>query len=182
MYQTTALSDGHLLLRPFSPEDINPMFEAVRESINELSVWMPWCHASYGVEESSAFILSREEAWKHEDEYGFAVLEAKTGIFLGCVGLNQFNRTYQYCNLGYWVRSSRVGRGVASTAARLAARFGLEELGLQRIEILVATGNHGSQRAAEKAGAVREGVLRKRLLINGQSHDAVVYSLVAGDG
>jgi RimJ/RimL family protein N-acetyltransferase len=61
------------------------------------------------------------------------------------------------------------------------AGFGFRQLGLQRIEIVVATGNHASQRVAEKAGALREGVLRKRLLIHGAAHDAVLYSLVAED-
>jgi RimJ/RimL family protein N-acetyltransferase len=84
-------------------------------------------------------------------------------------------------NLGYWVRSSATKRGVASAATRLIARFGFRELGFQRLEIVAATGNGASQRAAEKAGATREGVLRKRLLINGQPHDAVLYSLVAED-
>jgi len=177
----TALSDGHLLIRPFRIEDLSPMYEAVRESITELSPWLPWCHPDYRIEDTSAFIISREDAWRNEGEYGFAVCDVETGKFLGGVGISQVNQIYKCANLGYWVRSSCVGRGVASSAARLAARYGLEELGLQRIEILVATGNHASQRAALKAGAVREGVLRKRLLINGQSQDAVVYSLVAED-
>jgi RimJ/RimL family protein N-acetyltransferase len=34
---------------------------------------------------------------------------------------------------------------------------------------------------AEKSGAKREGVLRKRLLIRGESLDAVLFSLVAED-
>ncbi|HEX8891487.1 MAG TPA: GNAT family protein, partial [Pyrinomonadaceae bacterium] len=67
------------------------------------------------------------------------------------------------------------------SATRLAARFALEELKLQRVEILAATGNHASQRVAEKAGATREGVLRKRLLVKGQAQDAVLYSLVSED-
>jgi ribosomal-protein-serine acetyltransferase len=176
-----SLSDGHLLIRPLRAEDSNALYEAVRESIAEVSQWLPWCGPNYRIEDSYAFVMSREDAWRNEDEYSFAVCDAKTGMFLGGVGLNQVNRIYRFANLGYWVRSSCAGRGVASTAARLTARFGLEELGLQRIEILAATGNKASQRAAEKAGAVREGVLRKRLLINGESQDAVVYSLVAED-
>jgi ribosomal-protein-serine acetyltransferase len=176
-----ALSNGHILIRPFRAEDIDPMCQAVRESITEVSPWLPWCHPDYRIEDSQAFVMSRESAWKNEDEYSFAVCDARTQMFLGGVGLNQVIRIYRCANLGYWVRSSCVGRGVASSAVQLAARFGLEELGLQRIEILAATGNHASQRAALKARAVREGVLRKRLLINGESHDAVVYSLVAED-
>ena len=63
----------------------------------------------------------------------------------------------------------------------MAARFGFEELGLHRIEIVAAVENIASQRVAEKAGAVREGVLRKRLLIRGESQDAVLFSLLPED-
>jgi ribosomal-protein-serine acetyltransferase len=157
------------------------MYEAVRESIKEVSSWMPWCHPAYSVEEASAYVLSREGAWKNDAEYGFGVFDVTTRGYLGGVGLNFVNRIHQCANLGYWVRTSYARRGVASSAARLAARFGFEELGLQRIEILAAVENHPSQRAAEKAGAVREGVLRKRLLVNGQPQDAVLYSFIAED-
>jgi ribosomal-protein-serine acetyltransferase len=65
--------------------------------------------------------------------------------------------------------------------SRLAARFGFEELGLQRVEIVAAVENVSSRRAAEKAGARREGILRKRIVLYGVTHDAVLYSLVAED-
>ncbi len=97
------------------------------------------------------------------------------------MGLNFFNRVHQMANLGYWVRTSAVGRGTATLAACLVARFGFAQLGLHRIEILAAVDNIASQRVAEKVGAVREGVLRKRLLINGESHDAVMLSLLPED-
>ena len=177
---TTTFSDGQVLIRQFRAEDINALYEAVRESVAEVSPWLPWCHPNYRIEDSYAFIMSREEDWG-TGEYSFGVFDAKTEMFLGGVGLNQVHKIYKFANLGYWVRSSCTGRGVASRAARLVARFGLEELSLQRIEILAAVGNHGSQRAAEKAGAVREGVLRKRLLVNAEPQDAVLYSFVAED-
>lgn len=178
---TDELSDGRILIRPFREDDIDVVFEAVRESVTEVSPWLPWCHANYKRDETVAFILSRPEAWSTGQEYAFAVVDAGTNAFLGGVGLSQINYIHRICNLGYWVRTSCVRRGTASAAARLAARFGLQQLGLQRIEILAAVGNHASQRVAEKAGATREGVLCKRLLVNGQSQDAVLYSLVAED-
>ena len=175
------LSDDRILIRPPRAEDIQPMYEAVRESIKEVSAWMAWCHSDYSIEETSAFVLSRAEAWKNELEYGFGVFDLTTGGYLGGVGLNFINRVHQCANLGYWVRTSAARRGVASSASRLAARFGFEELGLQRIEILAAVGNYPSQRAAEKAGALREGIVRKRLLIDGRPEDAVLYSFIAED-
>ncbi len=69
----------------------------------------------------------------------------------------------------------------ATRAVRLLARFGFEELGLGRIEIVAAVGNKASQRVAEKAGAHREGVLRRRLCLHDEYHDAVMYSLIPDD-
>ncbi len=175
------LSDGQILIRPYRAEDTSAVYEAVRESIKEISVWMPWCHPDYAIEETTAFITSREEAWANDREYTFGIFDMGTRDFLGSTGLNFVNRVHNCANLGYWVRSSATGRGVASSAARLVARYGLEHLGFQRIEILAAVGNLPSQRAAEKAGALREAVLRKRVLVKGQPQDAVLYSLVAED-
>jgi len=175
------LTDGRVLIRPYRAADIGAMYEAVRESIREVSRWLPWCHAGYTVEETKAFVMSREDAWKNDEAYGFGVFDSASGNYLGGVGLNFINRVHQCANLGYWVRSSQTGRGVASAATRLAARCALEHLGFQRVEILAAVGNRASQRVAEKAGATREGTLRQRLLVNGQPHDAVLYSLISED-
>ena len=181
MPETNSFTDGNILIRPFRAEDIQKVFEAVRESINEVAPWLPWCHAGYQVEETTEFILSRDVAWKNDTEYGFGIFDAKTEKFLGGVGLSQVNRTHGMANLGYWVRTSCAGHSVATAAARQTARFALEEFRLHRVEILAATGNHASQRVAEKAGATREGVLRKRLLVKGQAQDAVLYSLIRED-
>ena len=112
-------------------------------------------------------------------DYTFAVVGNRDGRFLGTCGINQIDRMHLRANLGYWVRSTATGRGIATEATRLLARFGFETLRLERIEIVVNVGNLASGRVAEKAGALREGVARRRLRTNGESHDAVVYSLIA---
>ncbi len=175
------LADGEIMVRPYHPDDIAALFEAARASIPEMSEWMPWCHPNYSIEEAKGFILSRPEQWAGDAEYGFGVFSREDGRFLGGVGMNFINRVHQMANLGYWVRSSETGRGVASKAARLVAKFGFEQLAFQRIEILAATGNVASQRVAEKTGAIKEGVLRNRLRLYGQPLDAVLYSLIAAD-
>jgi RimJ/RimL family protein N-acetyltransferase len=61
------------------------------------------------------------------------------------------------------------------------AKFGFEELQLERIEIVAAVGNKASERVAEKAGAVREGIARRRLRVHGVQHDAICFSLIPED-
>jgi len=175
------LIEGPILIRPFREEDAGALYEAVRESISEVSPWLPWCHQNYSIEESREFIGSRELASQGGEWYSFGIFEADSGRLLGGVGINIINSVHQVANLGYWVRTSAAGRGVATRATRLAARFAFEQLGLHRIEIVAAVGNIPSQRVAEKACARREGVLRNRLLINGESLDAVLFSLVPED-
>jgi len=180
LMQATFSSDG-VGIRRYRTEDVDALFEAVRESVRELSVWMPWCSESYARVDSENFVRCRESDWERGEHYSFVVYDTASGHFLGSVGLNFINRLHQFANLGYWVRTSRTRRGVATAAARMAARFGLGELGFNRLEIVTAAGHVASQRVAKKVGAHCEGVLRKRLVIHGQVHDAVVFSLVAED-
>ena len=70
---------------------------------------------------------------------------------------------------------------MATAAARCLAAFGFRQLGLLRIEIVVATANTASQRVAEKLGATCEGVLRNRILVRDRVHDAVMFSLIPSD-
>jgi len=55
---------------------------------------------------------------------------------------------------------------------------GLDTLNMNRIEIVVAEHNRSSLRVAEKLGATREGLLRKRLVVRDNVYDAVMFSLV----
>ena len=107
--------------------------------------------------------------------------DTATGHFLGGAGLNHVNRVHRFVNLGYWVRTDQTGRGVATAAAQLAARYAIEELGFVRVEIVVEVENLASQRVADKTGARREGLLRRRLMNRENPRDAVMYSLVRED-
>lgn len=177
----TELSNDIVKIRRYCADDIPLLFEAARESVNEMFAWVSWCHPNYTLEESQSFVLSNETAWNQKTGFAFAVLDVNSGSFLGGVGLNQINRKNNFANLGYWVRSSQTGRGVATAATLLAAEFGFEDLGLNRIEILTAIENAASGRVAEKAGAKKEGILRSRILLNNRPQDAIMYSLITAD-
>ena len=166
-------------IRPYAPEDAQALWAAARESIGEVYQWLPWCHPQYCMAEAEEWIGSRAPLAAEGREYTFAIV-GTDGRFLGGCGLNQINRIHRFGNLGYWVRTSATRRRVATEAVRRVADFAFGNTDLVRLEIVCAVGNDASQRVAERAGAVREGVLRHRLLLHGQSVDAVMYSLVRG--
>ncbi|MFL5574938.1 MAG: GNAT family N-acetyltransferase [Gemmatimonadaceae bacterium] len=174
------LSDGEVLLRPHELRDVDAVYEAAKESVGAIYPWMEWCHPGYARDESAVWVVHAIEAFAAAREFNFAVWDAAGTRLLGGCGLNQFNLVQRFANLGYWVRASATGRGVATRATRLLARFAFERLSLNRVEIVVAVGNEASVRVAEKAGAVREGILRNRLTAHGV-RDAVMHSLVPAD-
>jgi len=133
------------------------------------------------MEESLEWILRSGKRWDEKREFHFGIFDSQSGALLGGVGLNEYRPEHRLANLGYWVRTPWTGRGVAPSAALLAARFGFEDLLLDRIEILAASSNTRSQQVARKLGATNEGVLRNRLVIHGQPHDAVLFSLIGSE-
>jgi ribosomal-protein-serine acetyltransferase len=181
MQKEVQLTDGSVLLRPYRPEDVAPIYEAVWESIAELSKWMAWAHAHYSVEETGKWIESCGETWANGTECNFVVTDAKDGSFLGGCGLNRISHEERRANLGYWVGTSHTGQGIATAAALLVARFGFGQLQLQRIEITAATDNKASQRVAEKVGAARDRILAKWITVGDRLYDAVVFSLTPAD-
>jgi len=167
----------NVYIRPYEAGDAPELFEAARESIAEVFPWLPWCHPEYRIEEAREWIAQQIDAHQHGSEFQFAIV-ADGSRFLGGCGLNQLNPIHRLANLGYWVRTSASGCGVAPAAVRALAEWGFSHTELERLEIVVAVENLRSQRVAEKAGALREGTVRSRLLLHGRFCDAVLYSII----
>ncbi|HEM62073.1 MAG TPA: N-acetyltransferase [Chloroflexi bacterium] len=173
--------DNHVAIRPFVPADAEPVLEAVQESRADVAPWLPDLGTTLSISDVSAYIDLQPEAWASAEAYNFAIRDHHTDALLGGCGLTQINRRHSFANMYYWVRTGQTKRGIATRAVGLLARFGLESLGLQRIEIVVPLGNTASIRVAEKAGALREGVLRSRVMLHGVMHDALLFSFVQPD-
>jgi len=178
---STALSDGELTLRPLEHADRDAMYEAVLESIAQVSPWLPWCHEGYVPSESEAFIESSITAWAQQAHFPFGVFETQSGRYLGGIGVRPIDRTNRMCAIGYWIRTSATGRGIASRGVRIAARFAFDSLQFTRIEIVARPENGPSRRVAEKVGARFETIARNRIVQHGRAYDAALYSLIPSD-
>lgn len=70
------------------------------------------------------------------------------------------------------------GRGYGTEAQRLLVRYLFAHTQLNRIEATTEITNTGEQRALEKAGFTREGVLRGATFRAGRWHDQIIYSVL----
>jgi ribosomal-protein-serine acetyltransferase len=173
-------TDNVITVRPFQREDAPEVHAAISESQNEAPKWLTELKG-LSLANVQEYIASQPQIWNDDTAYNFAILESSSNKIIGGCGLTQISRRHRYCNLYYWVRTSVTGRGYATRAVMLMARFAFESLGMQRMEIVIEPENLASLRVAEKAGAISEGYLRSRLFMRGESRDAVMFSLVPED-
>ncbi len=171
------LTDEVITLRRPTETDADEVAEAVRASIAELTPFMPWANAGYSRADALTWIRDETDPGSE----GFVVIDHLDRAIVGTAGLQPFNHGNQRVEMGYWTRSDRVGRGFASRATRLLARYAIEQRGADRVEIVMSVENVGSRRAAEKAGATHEGVLRDYLLLHDRRHDAHIFSILPAD-
>lgn len=175
-----AVDDTVVRIRRPQPADAPAVLAAVEVSRPELQAWMPWCTPAYALEDAQAWIALSAK-WPDGPLCPFVIESVADGELLGSTGIDVEDGLDHAHKLGYWVRSDRTGRGLARRAARLAARFGFEHLGAQRIAILMAVDNDRSRRVAEAIGARQEGRMRSRFLLEGVRHDAWLYALLPGE-
>ena len=142
--------------------------------------FLPWCHPDYELSETRQWLTSILPDWEDGKSYGFAIIRKSDERYLGGIGLNQIDEN-PVVNLGYWIRSSATGQGIATEATRALAAFGLTRLQKIRVEIIMSVENEASRKVAENAGAKYEGILRNRLLLHGRCHDAHSYSILRSD-
>lgn len=167
-----------LHLRPPLGADAAAMVDAVAESQPDLGRWLIWAVPGYTRRDAAGWC---EQGHQDRQLRAFHVLDPADGRLLGGVGFHGFDPTNRKVEAGYWVRASTRGRGVAVRAVRVALTDLFDSTTTDRVELIIAVGNHASERVAAKLGATREGTLRQRLALAGGPSDASLHSILRSE-
>ena len=112
-------------------------------------------------------------------EVVLAVIAKKEGLYIGNVGLYQINwitRSAEYrIFLGH---NSFRGRGIGTEAAKLITDYAFDRLNLNKVWLGVNESNSAAVKSYEKAGFIREGVLRQEIYRNGRYYNAIRMSIL----
>ena len=102
---------------------------------------------------------------------------------VGTTRFGDFMPSLPAAEIGWtWLDSSQHGSGLNNMIKYLMLRHAFESWRLVRVQLKTAASNLRSQRAIEKLGALREGVLRNhRRLADGRLDDSVLYSITDED-
>jgi RimJ/RimL family protein N-acetyltransferase len=83
--------------------------------------------------------------------------------------------------LGIWIAPEARGKGHGTTAQRMVVAYLFTHTRAERVQAGTEAENGGEQKALEKAGFTREGVLRRACFRDGQWRDMVLYSKLRGE-
>lgn len=120
-----------------------------------------------------------------ERDYGRAMpfaVETPDGRVVGLTRFMRMSVQHRRLEIGGTFYARSVQRtGVNTEAKLLLLTHAFEAMQCQVVQIRTDWFNKASQRAIERLGAKRDGVLRSHQLMNGRVRDIVVYSIIAGE-
>ncbi len=174
-----------MLLRRYEPGDAAAVKEAIDSSLDHLRAFMNWAwEAPESLEVVEERLIMFGELFDRGDELVYGVFSRDESEYLGGAGLHRPRTSPRAVEIGYWIRASRVRRGLATELSAALTRVALTYCRVQQVEIHVDPANIASLGVPAKLGYRLEATLPGVLVPireGGPARDAAVYVLRAED-
>jgi RimJ/RimL family protein N-acetyltransferase len=174
-----AIRSERLLLRCWEPTDAAALKEAVDSSLDHLRPWMPWAASEPEPLEAKVALLRQFRGWFDLGQnFVYGAFTRDGSAVVGGTGLHT-RVGDDALEIGYWIRASRVGEGLATELSAALTRVAFELCQVDRVEIRVDPANERSARIPPKLGYRVEARLRRRLPggAGGEPRDTIVFTL-----
>ncbi|MGN4126901.1 GNAT family N-acetyltransferase [Lysinibacillus sphaericus] len=173
--QFTALENAIVLLKPITKEDVSGVLAAGRYP--EI-----WSYLSTTIEQESDvhnFVDKALTEKMQKKEFPFAIVEKRSGKIVGSTRFMDIDDKHKRLEIGNtWITPTFWRTAVNTNCKYLLLQYCFEVLDLQRVQIKTDLENLRSQRAIERIGATKEGILRNHMIRkDGTARHTVMYSI-----
>jgi RimJ/RimL family protein N-acetyltransferase len=169
-----------LVIRTFNLSDAPALHEALVESIDQLrqNLWfLPWVAEEQTIESAEIRCRKAHDNFVTRADLAYLAFSKETKRLVASVGLHRTDWSIPKTEVGYWVRSSEVGRGYASECVTELTNWALQSLGAARVELVTDELNEGSRAVAKRCGFELEGVHQNTMRdVAGKLRNSCVYS------
>lgn len=173
------LNASRLCLRQLGDRDV-PGLQAIFGDPEYLRYWS---HGPLeGLEAATDYLDRIVSGWRDRTFFQWGIEEMASRQLVGTVTLGSWDHANRHAEIGFILRPSHTGLGLASEAVRTALVFGFGPMGLHRVEADVDPENEASVRLLERIGFQREGLLRDRwFTFFGEWKDSLILGLLADE-
>ena len=170
------LDSARIRLRGFREDDLDDFYALHSDPVvNRYWSFPAWTDPSQARDYFASAIGGRDA----NRMLCWAITETGSDRLTGATTLFAINRAQGRAEVGYALRASHWGRGLAQETLRLVLGHAFDTLMLRRIEADIDPRNAASCRLVERMGFVREGLLRDRWCVAGEVSDSAIYGLLA---
>lgn len=168
------------MLRLMDANDVEKLF-AIVEGNKEVWTYLIAKMESY--QDMERYVETAVKRYEKGMDLPFVVIDQKTNEVVGSTRLYSISNDNKTVELGQtWYHPSVQRTSVNTECKYMLLQYAFEELHMLRVQIKTDLRNEKAQRAIERLGAVKEGILRnERRLPSGYVRDAVVYSIIASE-
>ncbi len=169
---------ARLTIRCWEPCDASLLKDALDSSLDHLRPWMPWAlEEPRPLDEKVELLRAFRGRFDLGQDFVYALFDRDETEVVGGSGLHT-RLGDGALEIGYWLRASRVGSGLAREAAAALTYVAFRVCQVDRVEIRIDPGNQASLRIPRALGFVEEGTLRRRLPAGGDGvpRDMVVFA------
>lgn len=170
--------EGHgVRLEPMGPEHE----EAIREAASDGRLWQLWFTAVPEPDKVGAYIKIALDGQQAGHMWPWVVRELTTGRIVGSTRYHDIVAAIDRVEIGYtWYAKSWQRTHVNTACKFLLFQHAFETLGCAVVGLRTDNFNFASQRAIERLGAKKDGVIRHhQARRDGSARDSVMYSVLA---
>lgn len=174
------LEGSHVRLEPLARRHAEDLFEVGQDE----TIWPYMSRPPLkSVEDTRAWIDQALEVAATDTQIPFAIIERASGKAIGSTRYMDIRRNDRGLEIGWtWIGTAFQRTAMNTECKYLLLRHAFEDLGAVRVQLKTDLRNVRSQRAIERLGAVREGVLRKHMVQwDGFIRDTVYYSVIESE-
>jgi N-acetyltransferase len=170
------LDGEQITLRPLTRED-GP---AIVEAASDGKLWELFYTAVPSADEIETYLDSAFTQKSYGRAMPFVVIDRRNDRLVGATRYMRMNRDARRLEIGTTFYAQSVQRSAINSAAKLLLlAHAFEVMDCLCVQLRTDTFNFASQRAIERLGAKKDGVLRSHGFTKGRARDAVVYSILA---
>ncbi len=174
-----ALADARVRLEPLGLQHVDGLKRAAADG----ELWTIRVTSVPDPDDTRGYVERALQAFAEGHRLAFAVLDAASGDVIGSSSYHDIAPAVERLEIGYtWYARSRQRTQVNASAKLLLMTHAFETLGAQLVGWRTDNFNFASQRAIERLGARRDGVIRHHALRrDGSVRDTVMYSMTADE-
>ena len=161
-------------LRAVEENDLRPIHDMFNAPQVQRTLAITWPQPQAGTREWW-------EGMRRNPDTAAFVIETLAGELVGECSLEDVHAPSRRAVLGIWIGQPYWDRGFGTDAVRTLCRFGIREMNLQRIALVVYDLNPRAVRAYGKVGFREEGRHRRGMFADGRYVDVISMGLLAED-